>query len=41
MTLYATGARRTEVAHLEVSDIDSQRMVIDIPGGNGRKEARP
>ena len=30
MTLYATGARRAEVAHLKISDIDSQRMVIHI-----------
>jgi len=30
MTLYATGARRAEVAHLKVSDIDSQRMVVHI-----------
>lgn len=28
MTLYATGARRAEVAALKVSDIDSQRMVV-------------
>src|ERR1700739_4397166 len=28
MTLYATGARRAEAAHLKISDIDSQRMVI-------------
>jgi integrase/recombinase XerD len=27
MTMYATGARRAEAAHLKVSDIDSQRMV--------------
>jgi integrase/recombinase XerD len=38
MTLYATGARRTEVAHLKVSDIDSQRMVVHIRGGKGRKD---
>src|SRR6266481_8716584 len=38
MTLYATGARRAEVAHLKISDIDSQRMVIHIRGGKGRKE---
>ncbi|HEY6372889.1 MAG TPA: tyrosine-type recombinase/integrase, partial [Candidatus Sulfotelmatobacter sp.] len=37
MTLYATGARRAEVAHLKLSDIDSQRMVIHIRGGKGRK----
>ena len=38
MTLYATGARRAEVAHLKVRDIDSQRMVVHIRGGKGRKD---
>jgi integrase/recombinase XerD len=38
MTPYATGARRAEVAHLKISDIDSQRMVIHIRGGKGRKD---
>jgi hypothetical protein len=38
MTLYATGARRAEVAYLKVSDIDSQRMVVHIRGGKGRKD---
>ena len=38
MTLYATGARRAEVAALKVSDIDSQRMVVHIHGGKGRKD---
>ena len=38
MTLYATGARRAEVAALKVSDIDSQRMVVHIRGGKGRKD---
>src|SRR5438105_6713814 len=38
MTLYAPGARRAEVAHLKISDIDSQRMVIHIRGGKGRKD---
>ena len=38
MTLYATGARRAEVAHLKISDIDSQRMVIHIRRGKGRKD---
>ena len=41
MTLYATGGRRAEVAHLKVSDIDSQRMVIHIRGGKGRCHAEP
>ena len=38
MTLYATGARRAEVARLKIDDIDSQRMVIHIRGGKGRKD---
>ena len=38
MTLYATGARRAEVATLKVSDIDSRRMVVHIQGGKGRKD---
>jgi integrase/recombinase XerD len=38
MTLYATGARRAELTHLKVSGIDSQRMVIRIQGGKGRKD---
>jgi len=38
MMLYATGVRRTELAKLRVSDIDSRRMVIHIQGGKGRKD---
>ena len=38
MTLYATGARNSELTHLEVNDIDSQRMVVHIRGGKGRKD---
>lgn len=38
MTLYATGARRAEVTHLQIRDIDSQRMLIHIRGGKGRKD---
>ncbi len=38
MTLYATGVRRAELTHLRVSDIDSQRMVIHVRGGKGRKD---
>jgi integrase/recombinase XerD len=38
MTLYATGGRRAELTRLKVSDIDSQRMVIRIQGGKGRKD---
>ena len=32
MTLYATGVRRAELANMQVSDIDSKRMVIRIRG---------
>ena len=35
MTLYATGARRAEAAHLKIGDIDSQRMVVHIREGKG------
>jgi integrase/recombinase XerD len=38
MTLYATGARRAELARLRISDIDSKRMVVHIKGGKGRKD---
>jgi integrase len=38
MTLYGTGVRRAELTHLKVRDIDSQRMVIHIQGGKGRKD---
>ena len=38
MTAYATGLRRTELAHLKVSDVDSQRMVLHVQGGKGRKD---
>ena len=38
MTLYATGARRAEAAHLKVGDIDSQRMVVHIREGKGGKD---
>jgi integrase/recombinase XerD len=38
MTLYGTGARRTEAAHLKVGDIDSHRMVVHIHGGKGNRD---
>jgi integrase/recombinase XerD len=38
MVLYATGLRRAELARLKVSDIDSQRMVIHVQGGKGRRD---
>lgn len=38
MTLYATGLRRAELAQLKVTDINSERMVIHVHGGKGRKD---
>ena len=38
MTLYATGIRRAELAHLRVQDIDSERMAISIHEGKGGKD---
>jgi integrase/recombinase XerD len=38
MTLYGSGARRTEAAHRKVGDIDSRRMVVHIHGGKGNRD---
>ena len=38
MTIYATGLRVSELTHLRVSDIDSQRQVICVRQGKGRKD---
>ena len=38
MLLYATGLRRAELTRLKVADIDSERMVIHVLGGKGRKD---
>ena len=37
MTLYGTGVRRAALARLQISDIDSRRMVIHIRSGKGRQ----
>lgn len=38
LTLYATGVRRAELSRLKISDVDSQRMVLHVEGGKGRKD---
>ena len=38
MTMYAGGLRVSEVTHLRITDIDSQRMVIRIEQGKGRRD---
>jgi len=38
MALYATGLRRAELAHLKLTDLDTERMVIHVRAGKGRKD---
>jgi site-specific recombinase XerD len=38
MTAYAAGLRVSEVVHLKVTDIDSQRMMIRVHQGKSRKD---
>jgi integrase/recombinase XerD len=38
MTLYATGLRRAEVCRLKVANIDSQRMVLHVRQGKGKRD---
>jgi len=38
MLIYSAGLRRSELLNLTVSDIDSERMVINIRGAKGMKD---
>jgi integrase/recombinase XerD len=38
MTVYSTGMRRAEMCNLKVEDIDSDRMIIHIRQGKGRRD---
>ena len=38
MTIYSGGLRVSEALHLQASDVDSQRMVIRVDQGKGRKD---
>jgi len=38
MLIYSSGLRRSELINLKISDIDSERMVINILGAKGNKD---
>ena len=40
IVLYATGLRRSEVAHLKVSDIDRSLMLIHVHQGKGSRDRK-
>src|SRR5438105_10068163 len=40
LLLYATGLRRSEVAHLKVSDIDRSLMLIHVQQGKGSRDGK-
>ena len=35
---YATGLRLSEVLHLKVTDIDSERMILRVEQGKGKRD---
>ena len=39
--LYATGMRRMEIAHLQISDIDIDQCLVLIREGKGQKRPPP
>jgi len=38
MLIYSAGLRRSELIDLEISDIDSERIVVNIKGAKGKKD---
>lgn len=38
MTIYSAGLRRSELINLKIADVDSQRMLIKVCGGKGKKD---
>jgi integrase/recombinase XerD len=38
MTLYSTGMRRAELVQLKASDIDTERMMVHVRAGKGRRD---
>jgi site-specific recombinase XerD len=38
MLIYSAGLRRSELIDLKISDIDSERMVVNIKGAKGKKD---
>ncbi|UOD34843.1 site-specific integrase [Deferribacteraceae bacterium V6Fe1] len=38
MLIYSAGLRRSELINLKISDIDSERMIVNIKGAKGKKD---